>query len=65
MANSIFGEDTAQQVWDSLHNCTVDEEGYIDEEFYTYPIGTEVTDIWHDMEDVFNITVGEMRLSPL
>lgn len=60
-----FGGKNAQEIWDELHGIVVDEEGYIEEDFYQFGIGTDVESIWHSMESHFDIIVGKMKLSPL
>lgn len=57
----LFWGNDAQTVYNQLGDIPINEEMEIDENFYHYHAGTSCEDIWHDMENHFNIVFGEMH----
>lgn len=62
-----FGQpniETARRAWDELEDVCVDDDGCIDEGFYSrslrrfYRKGTDREDIWHDIEETLNVSVA-------
>lgn len=60
-ADLLFEGKDAQTVYNELGDVPVTDEMEIDQAFYHYPIGTECEQIWHEMEDHFDIVFGEMH----
>jgi hypothetical protein len=48
---------TLCEYWEALGKIPVNVEGEIEEEFHIYPIGTEIYDIWHDIEEQWGIAI--------
>lgn len=62
-----FGQpniEKARRAWDELEDVCVDDDGCIDEDFYScslmrfYRKGTDREDIWHDIEDFLGVSVA-------
>ncbi len=50
--------DTAQQIWDQLGDVPVDEDECIDEVFLDFDKGTHREDIWHWVEETYDVSVA-------
>lgn len=50
---------TLDETWAQLRDVPVNEDMELDEDFLSYPIGTDVTEIWHDIEEHYDITLGD------
>jgi hypothetical protein len=48
---------TLGEYWEALGNVPVNEDMEIEDEFHNYPIGTEIYDIWHDIEEQWGIAI--------
>ena len=53
-----------RDLWAELGNVPVNNDGELEEVFSTsqlgiYLIGTDREEIWHDIEDHFNISIGD------
>jgi hypothetical protein len=55
-----FENKTAQDIWNELDDVLVTEDGSLEFPFYNYDAGTNIMDIWHDIEDHYNVSVGEL-----
>jgi hypothetical protein len=50
-----------QALWDALGNVPVDDEGFLQEPFLElFPVGTDREDIWHWIENKFDIPVHDL-----
>ena len=56
----MFNGDSLEVVWKKLGDVPCDNNSDIDGEFYDYPLYTAVEDIWHDIEEVFDVSVGDL-----
>ena len=43
-----------------LRNVCIDENDCIDEPFRDWPVGTEIYEIWHDIEEKYDCCLGEI-----
>ncbi len=50
--------DTAQQIWDQLGDVPVDEDECIDGVFLDFDKGTHREDIWHWVEETYDVSVA-------
>lgn len=55
--------DDIQSIWDNLADIPVNDDMEIEVAFYHWPAGSDCEDIWHDLEEKFNIVAGEMHVS--
>lgn len=55
----MFGTATIDQVWEALGEIPVDSQEGIEEPFYEYPVGTDKYEIWADIEEHFNVSIGK------
>ena len=61
---------TAQQVWAELREIPVNESDELDQDFtptgfkFTFEKGTDKEDVWHWIEDTFNVCVTTELLYP-
>ena len=55
-----FEGKSIDEIWELLDDIPVNLDGEIDEPFLNYPIGTEVTEIWTDIEYHYDISIGNM-----
>lgn len=44
--------------WDQLGDIPINEDEEIEEKYLHFSIGTDRQDIWHWLEDTFNISIG-------
>ena len=59
---------TAQDIWDKLRDIPVTDDGAIQEALdipasygkLSFPVGTDREDIWHWLEDEFNLSITEL-----
>jgi hypothetical protein len=51
---------TLGDYWEALGNVPVNDDMEIQEEFHIYPVGTEVYDIWHDIEEQWEIPIHSL-----
>lgn len=54
-----FENKTFEQVWTALGDVPVNEDMELDEPFLNYPVGTDCMEIWHDLEDHFDLSIGD------
>ena len=52
--------ETFKEVWASLGEITVDEDGNIDVPWRGFEVGTPREDIWSALEDQYNVSVGKV-----
>lgn len=50
-------------IWDDLGNVPVDDDGHIDETFLHFPAGTGREEIWHWIEEAFEVSIGNDLLT--
>ena len=56
---------TVEEVWENLGDIPVDEDDNLDEDFVieemnvTFSKGTDKYDVWHWIEETFNISIGD------
>jgi len=55
----------AKCIWDRLGDTPVTEDDTIDEAFLHFYVGTDVSDIWHWVENNFDICIGEDILNAM
>jgi len=48
------------QIWNELGNINIDENECIEQPFYEYEKGTEIYEIWQDIEDIYNVSIGDI-----
>ena len=56
----IVNSETAKSIWEDLGNIPVNDDGEIQEEFLGFQEGTDREDIWHWIEDTFNVSVVDL-----
>lgn len=56
----VFENKTVDEVWKALGDIPVNDDGMIQEEFLTYPIGSDREDIWTDIEYHYQVSLGHM-----
>ena len=48
------------ELWNELSDIPVDKDAiYIESNFMHFESGTEIEDIWHWIEDEYNISIGK------
>ena len=50
---------TFTEVWSALGDIPIDIDENIEISFMGYPIDTNKYDIWHDLEEDYNISIGD------
>ena len=50
---------TVEQVWEELKNVLVDENDNIEQEWMGFPIGTSKFEIWHWIEEEYNVSIAK------
>ena len=48
----------AKKLWDQLAYITVDANDEIEQKFMNFPIGTDIGDIWHYIENTYNVSIA-------
>ena len=48
----------AKKVWDELSDIAVDDNDEIEQEFMNFSIGTDIGDIWHHIENTYNVSIA-------
>jgi len=48
----------AEEIWEKLGDVPIDEDECIDEVFMDFDIGTHREDIWHWIEEKFDVSVA-------
>lgn len=54
-----FENKSFEEIWEKLGDIPVNEYMELDAPFLDYPIGTDCTEIWQDLEEYFNISIGK------
>jgi hypothetical protein len=54
----------AKEIWEALGKIPVNDNGEIEEFFMDHPRGTPVEDIWHEIEEDFNVSIVEDLMFP-
>lgn len=49
-----------EEIWEGLTDIPADEDGCIETPFLHFEIGTDCHDIWHWIEDTYDVTLGEI-----
>lgn len=58
--DKMVGIAMAKVIWDHLGNVSTDEDGEkTDESFLHFVKGTDVNDVWHWVEDCFDVCIGD------
>ena len=60
---TVTATENVQDVWDSLRDVPVDVDDCIEQEFHGFPVGTHKFDIWHWVEEHFNVSIAEDLMS--
>lgn len=50
----------AQYVWKMLGDVPVNDDGNIQVDFFEWPIGTHREEIWHDIEEKYDVLIHEL-----
>jgi len=56
-----FKNKTLEEIWTALGDIPVTDNMEIEIPFLVYPAGTECTEIWLDIEEYYNISIGEYQ----
>jgi hypothetical protein len=52
---------TAKAIWEALGNVPVTENMELDAPFFHFDAGTDAEDVWHWIENTFEVSVTELR----
>ncbi len=52
--------EVAQALWDNLENVCVDKGENIDQDWLTFEKGCETSEIWHWIEEAFDVSVANL-----
>jgi hypothetical protein len=55
---SLFNNDNIETVWEKLGDINIDDDDNTQQRFYDYPSGTDRMEIWQDIEEHFNVSIG-------
>jgi hypothetical protein len=58
-------QSTVIKTWELLSNIPVDDGGLIQEQFQFFPIDTNREDIWHWIEEEYNVSVHDLMFYAL
>ena len=56
--NKMKNLQEAKKLWDQLAYITVDANDEIEQKFMNFPIGTDIGDIWHYIENTYNVSIA-------
>ena len=48
----------AKRLWDKLAYIDVDANDEIEQKFMNFPIGTGIEDIWHYIENTYDVSIA-------
>lgn len=54
-----FKNRTFVEIWTDLGDVPVNDYMEIEVQFLVYPAGTDCLDIWHDLEEFLNLSIGD------
>ena len=47
-------------IWASLGDVPIDSNGGLEEQWRHFPIGTPREEVWHWLEEEFNVSIGKV-----
>ena len=56
----INKNDDFNSIWKELGYISVYDDDITRQDFYQFKAGTPKEDIWHELEEIFNITLGDL-----
>ena len=48
----------AKKLWDKLADIVVDANNEIEQKFMNFPIGADIEDIWHYIENTHDVSIA-------
>ena len=49
----------AEIIWREMEDVPVDDDNRIDEDFFIWPKGTDRFEVWAEIEQLYDVSIGE------